>query len=396
MMTDPAPRSAAPPRGFTSAEFEARTARAQRLMAAARLDALLLTTEPEVRWFSGFLTEFWQSPTRPWFLVVPATGKPIAVIPEIGAAGMAGTWIDDIRTWPAPVPEDDGVSLLADTLLGLPRRYARLGLAMGPESHVRMPLADLEQLRGRLEPLALADAQSLLRRLRELKSEAEIDKIRRACQIASDAFAAVPGALARDASERTVARAFQRELIERGADGVPYLAVASGPGGYADIIMGPSDRMLERGDVLIIDTGTTFDGYFCDFDRNWAVGSADPAVHRAYHACWQATEAGLAAARPGATAADLWAAMWRVLQAHGAQGSGDVGRMGHGLGMQLTEGHSNRPGDDTVLRPGMVLTLEPGMCFAPGRMMVHEENLVVREDAPELLSRRAPAELPVV
>jgi Xaa-Pro aminopeptidase len=70
--------------------------------------------------------------------------------------------------------------------------------------------------------------------------------------------------------------------------------------------------------------------------------------------------------------------------------------MGHGLGLQLTEGHSNRPGDTTVLRPGMVLTLEPGMCFAPGRLMVHEEDLVVREGEPELLTPRAPPELPLV
>ena len=55
----------APPRGFPQSEFEARTGRAQRLMAAQDLGFLLLTTEPEVRYFSGFLTQFWESPTRP-------------------------------------------------------------------------------------------------------------------------------------------------------------------------------------------------------------------------------------------------------------------------------------------------------------------------------------------
>ena len=67
----------------------------------------------------------------------------------------------------------------------------------------------------------------------------------------------------------------------------------------------------------------------------------------------------------------------------------------HGLGMQLTEWPSNTIWDETVLAPGMVITLEPGMTFAPGKMMVHEENLVIREDGAELLSRRAPPELPV-
>ena len=67
---------AAPGRGFPASEFEARLERAQALMRGAGLGALLLTTEPEIRWFTGFLTQFWQSPTRPWFLVVPSTGKP--------------------------------------------------------------------------------------------------------------------------------------------------------------------------------------------------------------------------------------------------------------------------------------------------------------------------------
>ena len=97
-----------PRRDFPVAEFERRLERSQRLMRQAGLGALLLTTEPELRWFTGFLTQFWQSPTRPWFLVVPAQGKPVAVIPGIGAECMRRTWIEDIRTWPSPDPADDG------------------------------------------------------------------------------------------------------------------------------------------------------------------------------------------------------------------------------------------------------------------------------------------------
>jgi len=107
---------AAPHRGFPAFEFETRLARSQRAMTAAGFSALLLSTEPEVRWFTGFLTQFWQSPTRPWFVVVPRKGKPVAVIPAIGAECMGRTWIKDIRTWSAPDPEDDGVTLLASTL----------------------------------------------------------------------------------------------------------------------------------------------------------------------------------------------------------------------------------------------------------------------------------------
>lgn len=80
-----------PPRGFPDEEFAARTAAAQAKMAQSGMAGLLLTTEPEVRYFSGFHTLFWQSPTRPWFLFLPASGKPIAIIPEIGADLMRRT-----------------------------------------------------------------------------------------------------------------------------------------------------------------------------------------------------------------------------------------------------------------------------------------------------------------
>ena len=74
----------------------------------------------------------------------------------------------------------------------------------------------------------------------------------------------------------------------------------------------------------------------------------------------------------------------------------DVGRLGHGLGIQLTEWPSNAAWDNTVLESGMVITLEPGMTYEFGKLMVHEENIVIRDEGPELLSRRAPKELPIV
>lgn len=77
-----------PLRGFESAEFAMRCANAQRAMAADDVDALLLTSEADVRYFTGFMTQFWQSPTRPWFVLIPATGKPIAIIPSIGVPLM--------------------------------------------------------------------------------------------------------------------------------------------------------------------------------------------------------------------------------------------------------------------------------------------------------------------
>ena len=122
-------------------------------------------------------------------------------------------------------------------------------------------------------------------------------------------------------------------LLARGADSTPFLVAGSGPGGYDNVIMGPTDRRLGEGDVLIIDTGTTFDGYFCDFDRNFAFGHITDDTRKAHATVYQATDAGFSAAHPGATMADVWRAMWKVLESGGALGN-SIGRMGHGLGLQ--------------------------------------------------------------
>lgn len=378
-------------RGFPPAEYAARTKRAQALMAEQGLDAILLMTEAEVRYFSGFHTLFWQSPTRPWFLVLPATGKPIAVIPEIGAALMRRGWIEDIRTWPAPQPEDDGMSLLIDALSGT----RRLGVMKGHESALRMPLGEYERLIAALPGAEVTDATPIIRSLRMVKSEAEIEKLTHICRIGSETFARVPEFAREGQPLEEVFRAFRRMALKLGADDVPYLVGGAGQGGYDDVISPPSRTPLQRGDVLMLDTGAAWDGYFCDFDRNWAIGTADDASKRAYDVLWRATEAGIAAARPGATCADLFNAMRNVIAELDDSG-GDVGRLGHGLGMQLTEWPSHVGWDDTVLQEGMVLTLEPSLSHAPGLMMVHEENIVIRADGAHLLTTRAAPELPVI
>lgn len=369
---------------FPLAEYEARLARAQEAMAAAGLDAILLTTEAEFRYFSGFRTAFWLSPTRPWFLILPRAGEPVAVIPEIGAALMAETCVNDVRTWPAPRPEDDGVSLLRDAL----RPYPRLGLPMGPETSLRMPLADLRAL-GR----DFADAAPLLRALLMVKSQAEIAKIGAICRIGSAAFARAPALFSACMSMEAAFRAFRIALLEEGAEEVPYLVGGHGPAGYADVISPPGPEPLREGDVLMLDTGASREGYFCDFDRNFALGHASDAARRGHARLYAAVEAGLAAARPGETCAGLWRAMARSL---GDGAGADVGRFGHGLGMRLTEPPSLAPWDETRLAPGMVLTLEPSVETAPGLMMVAEENIVIEEGGTRLLTERAPAELPVI
>lgn len=377
---------------FPAAEYRARVARLQAEMAAHGLDALFLTTAADIFYVTGFLTRFWESPARPWFLVVPASGDPVAVIPAIGADLMGRTWMPQVRTWDAPHPGDDGVSLLVDTLCGLLPEQARIGVPKGLETHLRMPLADYEAVAAAIAPRRLVDGTAAIQRVREVKSEAEIARIRTACDIAGRAFARVPEFAGSGRPLDQVFRAFQAVLLEEGADWVSYVAGGAGQDGYGDVISPAAPDPLASGDVLMLDTGAVRDGYFCDFDRNYSLGPASDAVRRTHDALWQATGDALAALRPGMLARDAHRILTDGLIRRGAQPGG--GRLGHGLGITLTEWPSFTPLDTTELREGMVLTLEPGAWVAPGRMLVHEENIVLRADGPDLLSPRAPLDLP--
>lgn len=385
----------APARGFCDDEFIKRTSQAQALMAEQNLAGILLTSESEVRYFTGFHTLFWQSPTRPWFVYIPPSGKPIAVIPAIGEELMRQSWISDIRTWSAPNPNDDGISLLTDLLLPLSAGRLRLGIMKGHETSLRMPLGDWERLLQVLPGLELVDATQLLQGLRMIKSPAEIEKLSYICAITSLAFAEAPRFIYEGHPLEEVFREFRRTAIGLGADDARYLVGGADQGGYADVISLPSRRPLKAGDVLMMDTGCTWDGYFCDFDRNWAIHHSDDRAKQAYDVLWRATQAGIDAAIPGNTSRDLFQAMSAVLSEM-SDCEGDIGRLGHGLGMQLTEQPSLAGFDETELKENMVIAIEPSLYYGDGLMMVHEENVVLSSNAATLLTTRAPIELPIV
>lgn len=385
-----------PPRGFPVDEFEARVSKAQAEMHAQEMDGIVLSTPQNFRYFSGFNSQFWESPTRPFFLVIPREGKPIGVVPSIGGPALETTWVTEIKTWAAPCPEDDGVSLMDSVLSSLPRRFGKIGWEMGRESVIRMPIIDFDWLRKDISGIQFVDASPLIWGLRMIKSDREIAKVREACRIGNDTFDLFLQQVTYGQTEVDIARDFRKAAFECGADNAPFVSVCSGPGGYSQIIAGPQEIAQTDGQIMFIDTGLLFDAYFCDFDRNFAFGHISDAAKKAHEAVWRATQAGIDAARPGITSEDLWAAQNQVLEAAGAKSGNDVGRSGHGLGMHLTEPPSNMPGDRTELKPGMIMTIEPGMEYAPGKNIVHEENLVITEDGCELLTRRASIEMPVI
>ncbi|MDB4139125.1 Xaa-Pro peptidase family protein [Candidatus Thioglobus sp.] len=384
-----------PTRGFEVSEYENRLNKIQKLMFESKMDVILLTTQVDIEYYTGFKTQFFQSPTRPWYVLIPASGKPQAIIPTIGESGMKETWVDDIKTWTSPNPKDDGISILLSSINSLMKTHKCLGVPKTLESTLRMPLGDYEYLINALNGIEIKDANKILRKVRFVKSAAEIAKIKHICQLTSQGFIDLEGFLKAGESERENCKRFKQHLLSLGADDTPYIVSGSGQEGYGSIIMGPTEKIIEEGDLFIIDTGSVFDSYFCDFDRNYAFGHIGDEAKKAYRVAYDATEAGFNAAQVGNTTSDIFNAMNDILQKGGALGN-TVGRLGHGLGMQLTEWPSNTSTDNTVLEPGVVLTLEPGMAFLPGKEMVHEENIVITENGPEWLSIRAADELPII
>jgi len=384
-----------PKRGFEVSEYENRLDNIQKLMHESRMDAILLTTQADIEYYTGFKTQFFQSPTRPWYVLIPSNDKPKAIIPTIGESGMRGTWLDDIQTWTSPNPEDDGISLLLSTIKSLTTKHKCLGVPKSQESVLRMPLDDYENLVKSLDGIEIKDANKILRQVRLIKSTAEIDKIKHICQLTSQGFSDLGHLLKAGETEHENCKRFKQHLLSLGVDDTPYMVAGSGKDGYGSIIMGPGDKIIEEGDLFIVDTGSVFDSYFCDFDRNYAFGFICDEAKKAYKVVFDATDAGFNAAQVGNTTSDVYHAMNNVMQKGGALGN-SVGRLGHGLGLQLTEWPSNTATDNTILEPGVILTLEPGMEYLPGKEMVHEENIVITENGPEWLTNRAPEELPII
>ena len=380
--------------GFSNEEFEIRIERTQELLYKNKLDALLITIPSNLRYFTGIDTNFWESPTRSWFLVVPLFGNPIAIIPEIGEKLFKKTFIKDIHTWPSPNLKGDDISPLKSLIETLPSRFGAIGAELGKEMSIRMPAIDFNLLQDNFK-FDIVDGASLIWALRSVKTLNEIKKIEKVAQIVSEVFCVLPTFISANDSERDVARKVKKEILKGGVDSIPYLPVISGRGGVSQIIGNPTDKLISSGDFLFIDTGATFDGYFCDFDRNFAIGTASDELKRTNEILWHATEEGIKNLVPGAKTQDVWKKINKKIEDFGFMVKGE-GRYGHGVGLQLTEPPSISSFDNSIIQENMVLTIEPSMEYKPGKIIVHEENIFVSKDGPVLLTKRASKELPLI
>ena len=231
--------------------------------------------------------------------------------------------------------------------------------------------------------------ERVVEQLRMVKDEFEVAKLsegaRRLSAVADATFAAArPGM-----SERALAAVLEAAMREAGFDRLAFdTIVASGPHAALPHYRA-GDRILARGDLLVLDFGGVLDGYCCDLTRTVSVGPPSAESQRLHDAVRAAQQAAIAAVRPGVEASAVDAAARSVLQARGLGDAFGHGT-GHGLGLEVHEEpriSQRRGGTPPVaLAPGMVFTVEPG-AYLPGFGGVRiEDDVLVTESGCEVLT----------
>ena len=357
------------------------------------IDAIVITSPANFRYFSGLDSNFWESPTRPWFLIISKNGKIKALVPSIGLSAIESTFIKDIEVWQSPNPKDEGTSLLKKIIKTFPKN-SNIGFELGMETYLRMSIKEFLKIKNDLKEYNLIDSTNIVWCLRKIKSDLEIKNIEKICSITSKVFDNFINKISLGMSEKEIATLFKKELINNGVDYIMYLSCASGINGYNQIICNPSEKKLGDGDILIIDTGSTVNGYFCDFDRNFGFGNINQKSLNAYNKLWDATEKTLEIIKPGISCKEVYESLSKNLFSSNINST--VGRMGHGFGLQLTEPPSIMIDDNTILEKNMILALEPSIEIENGLILVHEENVLITENGNRLLTTRTPKELPVI
>lgn len=379
--------------GFPKEEYLKRLDNIHKKLENENIDAIVITSPANFRYFSGLDSNFWESPTRPWFLIISKNGKIKALVPSIGLSAIESTFIKDIEVWQSPNPKDEGTSLLKKIIKTFPKN-SNIGFELGMETYLRMSIKEFLKIKKDLQEYNFIDSTNIVWSLRKIKSDLEIKNIEKICSITSKVFDNLINKISLGMSEREIATIFKKDLINNGVDYIMYLSCASGINGYNQIICNPSEKKIGDGDILIIDTGSTLNGYYCDFDRNFGFGNINQKSLDAYNKLWDATEKTLEIIKPGISCKEVYESLSKNLFSKNVKSN--VGRMGHGFGLQLTEPPSIMIDDNTILEKNMILALEPSIEIENDLILVHEENILITQNGNRLLSSRTPKELPII
>lgn len=369
-----APRMAAP-----LAEYEDRLARTRAYMQRADLDLLLIYQPEQYNWLSGY------EPTSTFFyqvLIVPRAQQPVTLMCNKAELALCDEtcWVDDVRVlW----TYEDQVARTLDVLRerNLLDGVGRLGLSLS--SYYLKPRHAFE-LRAAIPDVEFVDTDPALDHLRLVKSETEIDHLRRAAHIADLGVVAGINAIHEGVTDRDAMAAVQYAVAQNGGQFPAYPGLVDARGTLHGT---PIGRILGRGDVIYLEVDGVVRRYHCNISRSVVIGPPSDDTVRMYDIVLEALDRATDAMRPGVAIPDVVA---MVAECHRGYEENTWGRFGfsceityppHWIGAL-----SLMKGDTNVLEPGVVVTVEPGLAYHRGETFGLGNNVLVTESGPELLN----------
>jgi len=386
-------------------EYRYRVERIRKQMRARGLDGLFVM-QPLNVWY---VTGFWEYvPIRMEAVLVPIEGECVFIVSKNEYEYAVKTsWIDDVRYYtefPEPGRHQNPYDLVAEAV-----RDCHLDAGVIGIEEDFVPLAEHERLSRTLPNVRLEHAGTILKDCRMVKSEYEVDLLKKAGKVACAGWHASMataregiseyeiGAAAREAATRTAASFMSPEEDKHHSplvDGVQL--VQAGERSSISHGRGSTNR-LEYGDMVAMCFCLTnqFKGYKVGFARNMAIGEATQEMRDVYRMLHDAQQLAFSELRPGVTGSYLD----RIVREHiDAAGYGQYieHRLGRGVGLLYAESPDLKEGDDTVIQPGFCLSIEPAV-YITGKWGVEiEDSVHVTADGWEYLTEPAPQELPIV
>lgn len=347
---------------FPASVYAARLERASALAAEAGLDAIVVGPGPDLQYLVGVEGDTIERLTA---LLIGPGFAPTVVVPRMELAKVRSTAVGELGLAVVDWVDGDDPHGLVASVVGT---VGRVGVSDAlPALHV-VPL-------GERLGVTVELATPVLREGRMIKDATEIAELRRAGEAIDRVHERVPEWLRAGRTEREVAADIAEAIVAEGHRTVEFVIVGSAPNG-ADPHHEVSDRVIEDGDVVVVDIGGAVPGgYNSDSTRTYVVGTPDPVAAERIAVLEQAQQAAVDAVRPGVTASEVDAAARNVLTAAGL-GDAFVHRTGHGIGVSVHEEPYIAPGNDLVLREGMAFSIEPGIYFA-GEWGARIEDIVV-------------------
>jgi Xaa-Pro aminopeptidase len=348
---------------------------------AAGLGAVLLTPGPDLRYVIGYDAKQLERLTC---LAVPVQGDAALFVPRLELAAAQASPAGALGLEMIPWEEtDDAYALVA----------ARLGQIEVAGLSDRMWALSVLKFRDALPGTRLELAGGALRTLRIRKSPAEVAALREAGTAIDRVHAKVAGWLKPGLTERAVGAMIAEAILAEGHASVDFTIVGSGPNA-ASPHHEVSDRVMQAGDVVVVDIGGTMpSGYCSDSTRTYALGEPPAEFTAYYKVLLDAQEASCAAVRPGVSAESVDAAAREPITAAGF-GADFIHRTGHGIGLEAHEDPYIVAGNHEPLEPGMAFSIEPGIYPGPHGARI-EDIVVCTADGVERLNH-SPRELVVV